>query len=137
MKENFEKLKEGIEKFLEENTPNVFAVNDEIFTSTELGELENLPEKGTAKGRKMNELLAEMGFLEENKERNKGIPKWKLTNKGRKYAITPIKFIVSIVNDDNNILIDLKKDTHRWIGAIRKEIEKYIKEKKENGQKQQ
>lgn len=133
---DLKEIKEGIEKFLEENKLSVMAVKDDIFTATELGELYNIQAKGTAKGRKMNEILAEIGFLEENEDRDENTPKWELTEEGRKYAITPIKFIVSIVNENNNILIDLKKDQHKWLGTIRNEIEKYYKEEVTNGKKE-
>lgn len=125
-------IEKGIKNFMEENSINVLAVHDEIYTSTELGEFDNLQEKGNAKGRKMNEKLSQMGFLEENKNRSTKEQKWKLTEKGKKFAITPIKFIVSFTNDNKNILITLKKETHRWIGAIKEEIKNYNLEENKN-----
>lgn len=125
--ENLKKMKEDIDNFIEENKNNLFGVTDELLNATELGK------SFKKSGRAVNLILYKEGFLKENDDKDQKI-KWKLTEKGKKYAITPIKFISSIT-DEGNVLTRLKYENPRWLGKIKVEFEKIMKEEQENGTK--
>lgn len=117
---NLEEIKEDIEKFLEENKLNVFAVDDELLNSTDLGKTQNKSAIAT------NKLLNKAGILAENTEPNR-VAKWKITDEGRKYAVTPIKFSVSIENE-NTIIVHLKEENPKWTGKIKEKFADIVNE---------
>lgn len=120
-------IKIGTENMLEENKLNLFVVNDEILTSTDLGK------PFEKSGRAVNLLLHKAGFLEKNENKEEK-SKWKLSEKGKKFAVTPVKQLVTII-DEYNVLVRQKKENPQWIGKMRLEFEKIILEEKGNGTK--
>ena len=127
-KEELEKMKESIDNFIEENKINLFCVSDELLNATDLGKTYG---KG---GRAVNLILNKEGFLKEN-DNKEDKEKWRLTEKGKKYAVTPIKFIVSITKE-GNLLIRLKVENPKWLGKMKIEFDEIMnKEENKNGTK--
>ncbi len=127
-KEELEKMKENIDNFIEENKINLFCVSDELLNATDLGKTYG---KG---GRAVNLILNKEGFLKEN-DNKEDKEKWRLTEKGKKYAVTPIKFIVSITKE-GNLLIRLKVENPKWLGKMKIEFDEIMKkEENKNGTK--
>ena len=127
-KEELEKMKENIDNFIEENKTNLFCVKDELLNATDLGKPYS---KG---GRAVNLILNKEGFLKEN-DNKEDKEKWRLTEKGKKYAVTPIKFIVSITKE-GNLLIRLKVENPKWLGKMKIEFDEIMKkEENKNGTK--
>ena len=117
-------VEKGIQNFLQENKINVLAIKDKLLTSTELGATQNISAIAT------NKLLNSAGILEENTDPNRST-KWKITEKGRQYAVTPIKFTVSIENE-NTIIVHLKEENPKWIGNIKEKFAEIVKENNQN-----
>ena len=117
-------IEEGIQSFFEKNKINVLAINGGLLTSTELGATQNMSAIET------NKLLNKTGILEENTDINR-TSKWKITKDGQEYAVTPLKFIVSVTNDDN-ILVRLKEENPKWLGKLEEKFADIVrKENKE------
>ena len=123
-KEEIKKAVEvGIQAFFEKNKINVLAINGKLLTSTELGATQNMSAIAT------NKLLNKAGILEENTDINR-TSKWKITEDGQKYAVTPLKFIVSDTDDDN-ILVRIKEENPKWLGKLEERFADIVKEDKQ------
>lgn len=125
-------IEEGIQAFFEQNKINVLAVNDKLLNSTDLGVTQNMSAIAT------NKTLHKAGILEENTDINR-TSKWKITEEGQEYAVTPLKFIVS-VTDDENILVRLKEENPKWLGKFEERfadiVRKENKEETANGKEE-
>lgn len=121
-------IEEGVQKFYEKNKVNILALNDKLINSTELGATQNISAIAT------NKILNTAGILQENTELDKN-QKWKITEKGKKYAVIPLKFTIT-ANNENSFIVHLKEENPKWIGSFKKEfaniIEKSKKIKEEN-----
>lgn len=126
-KEELEKIKENIDNFIKENKTNLFCVKDELLNATDLGKPYG---KG---GRAVNLILNKEGFLKEN-DNKEDKEKWKLTEKGKKFAVTPIKF-VSTITKEGNILTRLRYENPVWLSKMKTEFEKIMKEEENKNEK--
>lgn len=123
-----DEIVKGIEKFYKENKTNILAVNDELLNSTELGRTQNKSPQAT------NKILNRAGILEENTDPNRAT-KWKITDNGRKYAVTPVKFTATIKNE-NTVIVHLKKENPSWTGKLKREFANIVKKDSEINRKQ-
>lgn len=115
-----QKIEKGIQNFLQENRITVLAVNGKLLTSTDLGKTQNLSAIAT------NKILNKAGILEENTDPDR-TSKWKITKEGRQYAVTPIKFTVSIEND-NTIIVHLKEENPKWTEKLKEKFTEIVKQ---------
>lgn len=116
-------IEEGIQAFYKKNRINVLAINDNLINSTELGATQNISAIAT------NKILHTEGILQENTDIDSKA-KWKITEKGKKYAVIPLKFTIT-VNNENSVIVHLKEENPKWICSFKTEFANIVKNCKE------